>query len=80
MDFREDMNDKELVKAPTTINMAEQIAEANRDLSTHTTLKLNKKNKSFDANLSQTVKSKADNRWHLQQHQPLLNREYKGYL
>ena len=43
MDFREDMDDKELVKAPTTINMAEQIAEANRDLSTHTTLKLNKK-------------------------------------
>ena len=47
------MDDKDLVKAPTTMNMAEQIAEAKRDLSTHTTLKLNKK-KSFDANLSQT--------------------------
>ena len=42
LDFREDMDDKDLVGTPTTMTMAEQITGAKRDLSAQITLKLNK--------------------------------------
>ena len=74
LDFGKDMDDEGLVAAPTTTTMAERIAEDKCDLSTQERLKPNKKDKFFDADLTQTIDSKPDDRWHPQQHQPLPNR------
>ena len=52
LDFGEDMDDKGLVAAPTTMTMAERIAEDKRDLSTQDRLEPNKKDKFFDADLT----------------------------